>query len=92
LIYHLNGLECTHFTLPEQERATMTDQEKRPTLLQIIGSVLAAMFGVQSDKARARDFQFGSPWAYMVIGIVFVILLVLSIFFFVQFVLSYVKV
>lgn len=34
---------------------------KPPTLLQMMHSVLAAAFGVQSGKNRARDFTHGKP-------------------------------
>lgn len=54
-------------------------KEKHPSFWQIIISVLAAMFGVQSEKARKRDFQFGKPWHYVVVGLVMTTLFVLSI-------------
>lgn len=49
---------------------TDTDTQSRPTgtgWLSVLGSVLAAGFGVQSDTARARDFQRGK-WQHFVIG------------------------
>lgn len=52
---------------------------QQPTFLQICWSVLAALFGVQSEEARARDFTQGNPWPYIAIGIVFIILFVLII-------------
>lgn len=63
-----------------------TDQNK-PNFLQVIGSVLSALFGVQSNKARERDFQHGSPIAYIVVGIVVVALLVLMLWLIVKLVL-----
>jgi hypothetical protein len=30
--------------------------QKKPSLIEVVGSVLASFFGVQSSKARARDF------------------------------------
>ena len=53
--------------------------EKKPSIKQIVFSVLAAMFGVQSEQARKRDFEFGRPWHYVVVGLVMTILFVLSI-------------
>ena len=38
-------------------------------LFATIGSVLMAMFGVQSSKARERDFTRGSPAMFIAIGI-----------------------
>jgi hypothetical protein len=49
------------------------------SLLQVISSVSAAMFGVQSDKNRERDFNAANPKTYIIVGIVFTILFVLSI-------------
>ncbi|HVT36621.1 MAG TPA: DUF2970 domain-containing protein [Nevskiaceae bacterium] len=50
--------------------------DRAPTLLQVIGSVLAAMFGVQSSKARQRDFTRGRPLHYIVVGILAVLVLI----------------
>ena len=63
---------------------TRKDQPKKPTILQVIVSVLAAMFGVQSDANRERDFENGSFAAYIITGIVLTVLFVLSIYFVVQ--------
>ncbi|MBN9287721.1 MAG: hypothetical protein BGO43_02905 [Gammaproteobacteria bacterium 39-13] len=54
--------------------------EKKPTLSQVIMSVLAAMFGVQSDNVRRRDFTHGNPLAFIIVGIVLCILFVLMIY------------
>lgn len=39
-------------------------------MLQVIKSVLAAFFGVQSEKNRQRDFQQSSPLPYILVGLV----------------------
>ncbi|MCC5880515.1 MAG: DUF2970 domain-containing protein [Idiomarina sp.] len=62
--------------------------ESRPTFLQMCFSVLAAMFGVQTEKARARDFSHSNPLPYIAIGIIFLALFVLSILLLVRLVLS----
>lgn len=51
----------------------------RPGLLAVIGSVLAAGFGVQSKKNRERDFQHGKPVVFITAGIVFTVLFILSV-------------
>lgn len=43
--------------------------DKKPSLLQMIASVCAAMFGVQRGKNRERDFQHGSPLFFALLGI-----------------------
>jgi hypothetical protein len=45
------------------------DQGNEPSLLQVLGSVLASMFGVQSNRRREQDFVHGRPSQYIVIGL-----------------------
>ncbi|MEZ9523337.1 DUF2970 domain-containing protein [Enterovibrio norvegicus] len=47
--------------------------------IDIVKSVFAAMFGVQSDKNRQRDFKQSSMVPYIVVGVVFVVLFVLGL-------------
>ncbi|MGD8555963.1 MAG: DUF2970 domain-containing protein [Chromatiales bacterium] len=61
---------------------------QEPGLLAHVGSVLAAFFGVQSNKARERDFTKGKPATYIVLGIILTILFILLIFGVVKLVLS----
>ena len=51
-----------------------------PTLLQTAASVLAAAFGVQSSKNRQRDFKYGKASTFIVAGIIFTVLLVLTLY------------
>jgi len=51
-----------------------------PHLFQVIGSVLAAAFGVQSNKNRERDFQQGNAVTYISVGVVATILFVLMLY------------
>lgn len=48
-------------------------------LRDVIKSVLAAMFGVQSNKNRERDFEHGNPMAYILVGLIMVILFILTL-------------
>lgn len=52
---------------------------KPPGLIEIILSVLAAFFGVQSERNRERDFQHGKPIHYIVVGLVMTLLLILAL-------------
>ena len=47
------------------------------TLLQLIGSALAAGIGVQSSENRKRDFSKGRPGQFIAIGVIFTALFVL---------------
>jgi hypothetical protein len=62
---------------------------EKPTVLQIIASVLAAGFGVQSTANRERDFTTGSAKSFVVVGIIATILFVLTILFVVNLVLKF---
>ena len=60
----------------------MTDdkqKDQQPAFGSIVMSTLAAAFGVQSSKNRERDFVKGNFKAYVVSGIIFVILFITSI-------------
>ena len=45
-------------------------QNKQPTLWQVTQSVLSALIGVQSSKNYQRDFQYGKPSQYIIIGLI----------------------
>ena len=46
------------------------DAAKAPSFLDVLGSVLASMFGVQSNRKREKDFAHGKPSQYIVIGLI----------------------
>ncbi|MCY1284642.1 hypothetical protein D9M68_459880 [compost metagenome] len=61
----------------------MNDQnkdEKPITFGQMLHSVLAAAFGVQSGKNRARDFSQGKPSQFILLGLLFTLVFVLVLF------------
>ena len=37
--------------------------------MKVLGSVLASMFGVQSNRRREEDFTHGEPSQYVLIGL-----------------------
>ncbi len=51
---------------------------KKPNLLQVFGSVLSAIFGVQNSKNRERDFAKGDPKQFAIVYVIIVISIVLS--------------
>lgn len=68
----------------------MDDQQnKPPSFWQMLHSVLAAAFGVQSGKNRARDFTQGKPSHFIAMGIVFTLIFVLLLYALVQVVLHF---
>ena len=67
-------------TPQQQDKQQQQDQDQvpAPNWRQIIGSVLAAAFGVQSKENRERDFEHGKPVVFIVAGIVFTVLFVVA--------------
>ncbi|MEG7361018.1 DUF2970 domain-containing protein [Pseudomonas citronellolis] len=55
-------------------------QNRPPNFWQMLQSVLAAAFGVQSGKNRARDFTHGKPSHFIVLGVGFTLVFVLLLY------------
>ncbi len=55
-------------------------REERLNPLQVIGSVLAAAFGVQSSKNRERDFKEGRFVTFIIAGLVGTVLFVGAVY------------
>ena len=53
------------------------EENQTPGLWQVAKSVLAAMIGVQKSENYQRDFQYGKPRQYIILGLIFVTLFVL---------------
>jgi len=63
------------------------NDDKPLTFREMLQSVLAAAFGVQSGKNRARDFSRGKPSHFILLGLLFTSVFVLLLFGLVQLVL-----
>ncbi len=55
----------------------MPQDDEPLSFWQVLLSVLAAAFGVQSEKARQRDFRHGKPSQFILIGLLFTAFFVL---------------
>ncbi|PXF63860.1 DUF2970 domain-containing protein [Kangiella spongicola] len=53
-------------------------------LLSTLQTILGAMFGVQSEKQRQKDFEKGNPVHFIIGGIIFVVVFILTILYFVD--------
>jgi len=62
---------------------------KQPSLIEVIGSVLSSFFGVQSSKARHRDFKHGRAGVFIAVGIGLTALFVLTVLLIVKLVLKH---
>ena len=56
----------------------------KPTITQVVKSVLAAFIGVQSETNRKKDFEHGSLSTYLIAGLIFTVLFVAAIIFLVS--------
>lgn len=59
-----------------------TNNKSKPpklSLYQVVLSVLAAAFGVQSSKNGERDLSSGNPYIFIIAGLIFTVLFVLTI-------------
>jgi len=66
------------------------DKQEQPLrFIELLQSVLAAAFGVQSGKNRSRDFSRGKPGQFIAIGIMFTAFFVLLLFVIVKVVLYF---
>jgi len=78
-------------TESEKQQTRRTDVgsgEKRLTLWQLFGSVLAAGFGVQSEQNRVRDFRVGSGKHFVAVGMIATLLFVVALYGIVRLVLA----
>ncbi|AJQ95219.1 DUF2970 domain-containing protein [Gynuella sunshinyii] len=57
----------------------MNDKNNKVGFWAIAGSILAAAFGVQSDKNRQRDFNKGNIWWFVAGGAIFTVIFVFLI-------------
>ncbi|WP_263142795.1 DUF2970 domain-containing protein [Pseudomonas sp. RIT-PI-AD] len=55
-------------------------REKTPTFWQMLHSVVAAAFGVQSGKNRERDFTHGKPSHFLLLGLLFTLVFIAVLF------------
>ncbi len=53
--------------------------ESKPNAFQVVLSVLASFFGVQSRKNRERDFLHGKPLHFIVAGVVLTVVFILVV-------------
>lgn len=61
-------------------------QPPKPTVWQVTKSVLAGALGVQKDSNREADFQASSPWPYIIGGLIFTVLFIVTLVTIVSFV------
>ncbi len=63
---------------PDSRDPANDGPQRKPGFRQVVMSVLAAVFGVQSEHNRQRDFRKGDPRDYIAVYVVLVIALVIG--------------
>ena len=71
-----------------QETHQESDELPSLTFLEMLGSVLSAAFGVQSQRNRERDFSRGKARHFILMGVAFTACFVLTIVLVVKLVLA----
>ncbi|MDY6942690.1 MAG: DUF2970 domain-containing protein [Pseudomonadota bacterium] len=66
----------------------MGEEKRAMRWWHVVASVLAAMFGVQSEQNRQRDFSEGNPWIFIVTGAMMTLLLILVLWLAVKLILA----
>lgn len=51
----------------------------QPNFFSVIVSVLAALFGVQTEQNRQRDFSKGRPAVFIGVGVFFIVVFVATL-------------
>ena len=66
----------------------MTEDGKKLTILQVMGSVMSSFIGVQKNATRERDFKRGRARDFIVVGILLTLAFVLAVWGVVQLVIG----
>jgi hypothetical protein len=56
-----------------------SESGKKPTVLNLIASVLSAAFGIQSSKNHQRDIKYGKASTFIIAGIIYVVLFIIVV-------------
>lgn len=80
-----SSLEKTSEPQKSNDQEKPTDEKHQGTgFWSTVQSVLGAMFGVQSEQQREKDFDQGNAVQFIVGGIIFVVVFILTILYFVN--------
>lgn len=54
--------------------------EQAPSTWQVFKSVIASFFGVQNEETRQRDFTYGKPSQFIVVGLILTVLFIAFVY------------
>jgi len=78
----------TQQTTPPSGKPDTAGKTEDIGFINVMKSVFAAFFGVQSNKNRERDFSNGKFWHFLVAGIILLLLFMAAVFGAVQYLLA----
>lgn len=58
-----------------------------PSTWEVFKSVMASFFGVQKEEVRQRDFTYGKPSQFIIIGLVLTVAFIVIIYYLVKLIL-----
>lgn len=64
------------------------DRTGAQSFMSVLWSVLASMFGVQSNRRREEDFAHGKPSHYIIVGLLVTVVFILTVWAVVQLVMK----
>ena len=68
--------------------STRQQENKGLGILEVLGGVIAAMFGVRDHEKHQRDFEQGDPIQFIVWGVLFVFAFVMTLIWVVDIILA----
>ncbi len=72
----------------QQPSTGQRGRRRKPGLLKVMQSILAGALGVQSSNRHQEDFESGSPWPYIIGGVIFTAGFVITLILIVKWVLA----
>jgi uncharacterized membrane protein YidH (DUF202 family) len=71
--------QCMQNSIVREGNETHPGRERNLGIIQVVGSALAAAFGVQSRANKIRDFSHGSPLQFILAGLLLTATLLLAL-------------
>lgn len=63
--------------------------DSSPSTWEVFKSVMASFFGVQKEEVRQRDFTYGKPSQFIIIGLVLTLAFIIIIYYLVKLILYF---
>lgn len=65
--------------MQDDNRDTPPENDRKPSVRQVVISVLAAALGVNTRRNQEKDFQSSTPWPFIIGGIIFGVIFVVGV-------------